>query len=218
MRRGLPPTACLAVFVLACGTQPTATEPMADAEAPAFKMGGGNPGGGDNPGSSEYSYAFTGDVVTDPDPGTATANVGGGDADNLVLDGGATGPGSERVGFSEALLDQLDPDRDCFTQPLYDFSGGLRRDKRDVNGVRATFYFQALGTDGAGIKYALSLDGTVVDGNDDDIFPPEFEQWTTVEFTHASMVTEGKGKGQGGKACIGGAGIAASVTLEGTAP
>jgi hypothetical protein len=225
MLRGIPPAACLAVLVLACSAQPTITEPVADVEAPAFKKGGGNPGGGDNPGSSQYSYTFTGDVVTDPDPGTAGENVGKGDAESVVLDGGGSGSGQEIVGF--AFLSDLDPDGDCFTQPFYDFSGALNRDNRYVNKVSATFYFGALATDGAGIKYVLSLDGTV-DGDfggtgtstaDADIFPPEPGESTKIDFTGGRMETEGKGKGQGGKACIGDVELhtATSVTLEGTA-
>lgn len=218
MLRGLPPAALVAVFVLACSAQPTTTEPDTDSYAPAFKKGGGNPGGGDNPGSSEYSYEFTGDVTTDAD-GIAITNVGKGDAESVVLDG-CCDPQQETVSFPGGFTDLLDPTHDCFTQAAYDFSGALQRDNRDVNKVSATFYFTALALDGSEVKYVLSLDGTV-DTNtttDSDIFPPEDGESTTVDFAQGSMQTEGKGKGQGGKACIGDVELTTSVTLTGTAP
>ena len=212
----LPLAFLSAAFMLACqdqGSEPVGPEGLGILldRGPIHDHGGGGDEA-DNPGSATYDYVFAGVITTDPSPGGAS---GGGPGGGVGL---RCGPCD--IEGEEALI-VLNQFGECFTDPefrLDEFSGQLRPDKKDPTMVQAVFNFKAFGIDGeTEFNYNLKLDGLVdVDETtDNDIFPPEDGETTTVDFATVTMNTKG-GKDNSAVACTGTVAVLTSVELTGT--
>ena len=224
-----------AVFVLGCQDQgpvgPEGLEPQfAKAEKPDKNCDPTNPpvhpsckpdgddGGKPNPASPFYSYTFTpggitSDVTTNPDPAGAT----GGDSSPLLQ--GCCDDVKEELILSGDIAALFEPR--CFAPGqevievirFAEFGGDLRPDKHDKNQVRAVILLKGLNGSGtADIPYRLVLVGNAT-SDDDDIFPPELDETTTVTFTNASMEAQSKSERNKG-ACSGGDDLAVNIVLE----
>ena len=194
------------VFILACQDQgsgpvgPDGLSPQFDKAGTGTcgaAASGGHCHGGDDSGSGGgspfYEYTFSdGDITTEP----ATAGAEPSSTGGLHLHGCCGEPGDgiddELLTVSSDLLVQFSGDvAKCFGGifPLNQFSADLRPDKRVVNGVHAVFHFEAWDVTGAiEANYILRLIGTFPN---EEIFPPEVDQTTTVTFTDG-FITGGK--------------------------
>ncbi len=223
-RLTIRPLLALVTLAVAVGCGDTPTRTGLGVEPNLGKGNGKGPGGddgSDNPGSPSYTYTFDteGDVYTNPTEGIGGGNVGSSDANSIVMDGCCDAPeAQEQLVLSPEFESFLEGTDQCFTPPI-EFSGAMRRDNKDLQAVTATFYFVAKDRLGAELKYVLELQGIVGPTTDEDIFPPEPGQSTTIDFGSAEMGTEGKGKANKGTACTGSMdGFTASVTVVGFDP
>ena len=199
----LPGMFMVAVTLAGCDQVPN--EP--DTESTALYQ----PSSGDGS-ASTYDVVFSAtsgwDIQTDSYPDEHLGRSGVGKNSSQIEIGGAGRENTFRM--SAAFLTNLFPEWEtCFGvdgdgTDMGGFSGDMKPDKRG-GGVTTTFYFNRVPTDGStAISYVLTLNGKT---GDDEAFPPDIGDLTTVWFDDAVISTQGGGKGKKdsnvGSACVG---------------